>query len=518
MMAQLPRLIGLNVTVAVGSFLVVTLEASPQATGSEGTSESAAKVGKMPQWIIQVETANGKPLPKTTVVCIDPSTHAVLKGTTIQGGSERFQTDVHGRFSLPWNGTNVAVMVANDKGFSLAQGCDLIKSPAMVVRPWGRIEGRRINRGQPVVGQRLKYGLAMRFLVSEELQGTISVANEPVVTDSKGQFVFEFVPPVEIILLGMRRHPEKEFTILQLAEVEPGKTAQIEIATQGGTVVGHFELDPALAGGIDLLSFDGGLAPDMDMKKASLLPSIPKEFDTPERRAKWWRDWYQTDAGRQRVEMYSRLYRIEIHADNSFIADLVEPGKYWMSGDFGDMEGSAKRAAVVSEHVEIPQPGKDGENEPFDMGKATVKAVVNLNTGDVAPDFSFKILDGPPLKLSALRGKYVLLDFRATWAEPCIAEIPNLKATHDAFGKDGRFVMVSLSVDSDQGAPRRFARNQGIAWTEGFLGGWAWEEVKQSYGVYSIPAIFLIGPDGKVLATDLRGPKIKEAVAAALAH
>jgi hypothetical protein len=79
-------------------------------------------------------------------------------------------------------------------------------------------------------------------------------------------------------------------------------------------------------------------------------------------------------------------------------------------------------------------------------------------------------------------------------------------------------MMISLSLDSEQAAPRKYARNQGIAWTQGFLGDWSKDKVAQRYGVYGIPAIFLIGPDGKVLATNLRGAKIKVTVAAALAY
>jgi thiol-disulfide isomerase/thioredoxin len=464
---------------------------------------------------IQVEAADGKPQPNATVVCVAPSINAVLRGTTVEGGSERFQTDVEGRLSLPWNDTNVAVVVANDKGFSLAQSRDLINSPTMVVRPWSRIEGRRINGGQPVVGQRLKYRIAISFLVSEELKGTISVANRQVTTDSEGRFAFELVPPVDVLLYGMQKHPQKAFSALQWVEVEPGKTNRIEVATHGRTVVGQLELEPGLANRIDLTSLDIGLQPEIDMRNPALWPSIPKEFDTPERRAKWWRDWHHTEAGRQRLEMFSGLYGFEVHADGSFVADLIQPGKYWMTCN---VQENGKMTAVLREHVAIPQAGTNCENEPFHLGKATIKTAVNLKVGDLAPDFSAMSLDGKPLKLSGLRGKYVLLDFWATWCGPCIAETPHLRQTYDAFGKGAPLEMISLSLDADPAEPKKFARHEGMAWTQGFLGAWSNDKVTQDYGVHGIPAIFLIGPDGKVLATDLRGLRIKEAVALALAR
>ena len=97
--------------------------------------------------------------------------------------------------------------------------------------------------------------------------------------------------------------------------------------------------------------------------------------------------------------------------------------------------------------------------------------------GDVAPNIDAgarshgaRTLDGRPLKLEDFRGKFVLLDFWATWCGPCLSEIPHLQAVHQAFGRDPRFVLLSLSVDETIDAPRQFQAKRKLPWMQGFLG------------------------------------------------
>ena len=107
------------------------------------------------------------------------------------------------------------------------------------------------------------------------------------------------------------------------------------------------------------------------------------------------------------------------------------------------------------------------------------------------------------------------MDFWATWCGPCLAEMPALKDIQKTFGADPRFNLISLACDKNDELPRQYIRDNGLIWTHGFAGDLAMG-VGLSYKVRSIPATFLIGPDGRILAKNLRGAELNGAVRTAL--
>ncbi len=136
-----------------------------------------------------------------------------------------------------------------------------------------------------------------------------------------------------------------------------------------------------------------------------------------------------------------------------------------------------------------------------------------MKVGDSAPQFAEKTIDDKEVRLADLRGKVVLLDFWATWCAPCMAELPNLKTAHEKYAADGRLVIVGISLDSDAEAVRGFVRERGVPWAQIALGPAESNAVAKAYHVSGVPATFLIGEDGKVVARDVTGQALQDELA-----
>jgi peroxiredoxin len=139
----------------------------------------------------------------------------------------------------------------------------------------------------------------------------------------------------------------------------------------------------------------------------------------------------------------------------------------------------------------------------------------SMAVGKAFPDFKVNDTEGKELTLSSFKGKVVLIDFWATWCGPCMQEMPNVIAAYKKYHDKG-FDIIGISFDKDEAKFKGVIKAKGMVWRQYFDGkGWG-NLLGKKYGIRSIPATFLIGPDGKILGKNLRGSALEEAVAKAL--
>lgn len=133
---------------------------------------------------------------------------------------------------------------------------------------------------------------------------------------------------------------------------------------------------------------------------------------------------------------------------------------------------------------------------------ATLNNLEKIQPGNVAPDFTLETPDGDSLSLSDLRGKYVLVDFWASWCPDCRKSHPYLVDLYNRF-KDENFTMLGVSVDEDRTRWLEAIEKDGLIWPQGITrGGWQ-SEVPQTYAIRWIPTGILIGPDGVIIARSI---------------
>ena len=118
-------------------------------------------------------------------------------------------------------------------------------------------------------------------------------------------------------------------------------------------------------------------------------------------------------------------------------------------------------------------------------------------------DLKYTALDGTAVDLAGMRGKVVLVDFWATWCGPCVGEVPNVVAAYQKYHDQG-FEIVGVSLDQDKDAVTKFTQQHGMVWPQYFDGqGWG-NAISKRFGIDSIPAMWLVGKDGKLITTNAR--------------
>jgi thiol-disulfide isomerase/thioredoxin len=150
------------------------------------------------------------------------------------------------------------------------------------------------------------------------------------------------------------------------------------------------------------------------------------------------------------------------------------------------------------------------ENQVYQIEMAYEEFLASNGGGKVAPEIALKSPEGKVIKLSSLRGKYVLIDFWASWCGPCRKENPNVVRLYNKY-KDKGFTVYSVSLDKDAAAWKGAIASDGLVWPNHVSDLLHWNSPMPAlYGFQGIPYTVLVDKEGKIIATGLRGETLEQ--------
>jgi hypothetical protein len=216
-------------------------------------------------------------------------------------------------------------------------------------------------------------------------------------------------------------------------------------------------------------------------------------------------------------------YPLQIGEDGKFRLEDVLPGTYTMNLSIVAISGNNNvgfnmndvLASGRGEFTVAEMPGGRSD-DVLTVPPITLTMVPRVNVGDVAPDFGARTPDGKDIKLSDYKGKFILLNFFSDGLPADAAEIPALKTANAAFTGDDRFFMIAVDIGGSASELTKYAQASGINWQTATLTVSRGNSPMESFAIRQLPSIWLIGPDGKVVAKDLHGDAIKAALTTAL--
>ncbi|MFI5380702.1 MAG: M56 family metallopeptidase [Tepidisphaerales bacterium] len=469
-----------------------------------------------------IVSREGNPVEGAEVVLCSSRLRAYIRnGHNENGGFQTVMvlTNKGGQFTLPSPQENGWGIVAlHDSGMGIVENGSPAAIAQIKLQPWAVVKGTAKIGSRPAGGRTI--GLDPDYAYPH--WPSLVFFDYSARTNNEGQFRFERVPPGKLRVFRLISREIGGGSIKCSAaasteiEVKGGQTLEVGIGGGGRAVIGRLEMPRAFPR--DAVLGDSSIR----FKK----PPLPRFDGANVTRAQVAAAMaqYEESAEYQAYMRWNSSTALEMQADGvSFRMEDVEPGTYVLRGSFirpGVRHPAMDEpmATMQKEFTVEPIPGGQSD-EPLDLGKVEVRFSKLVEVGDMAPDFELMNLDGRMVKLSELHGRHVLLSFGSSGYPEMAQEVPILKRVHDTFGKDNRFAVISISFDHSFATTGEFVQKNDVRWNYISVGD----------GMLSIPDGFdgdrneestrsraracLIGPDGKVIAINLRGEDIEKVVA-----
>lgn len=414
--------------------------------------------------------------------------------STVTGGD--------GRFSFPSDPANHAVIVLNTAGYGQATVTELAAQPELTLQPWVRIEGVLREGTVPQANQTIHLSRT-RFGSKSQEQAYRTVHDTTTKTDANGHYAFPRVAPGDAWISWRKDGYDVQYRYFDL---QAGQSLVADIGGRGQAVTGR----AVLMDSDETVKFYGSVWPmtPHQMRRPPNWSQLP-----PEEQDALAAEWEQTpDAKFYNQERCPIDFRLD--ADGNFTVPDLPTGEYRVV--VATWTGAPVKSRMVSRgtgKIIVPAlPGGRSDAE-LDMGEVKVYYTAPLAPGDRAPLFETATLDGKPVKLADFSGRHVLLNFWHSAAPEAVEEMAVIKEVHSKWSGDKRFVLLGINIGSDVAQVREFATDHKISWTQCAIGKDI--DLPMRYRLRRLSSV-LIGPDGLILQSDLRGSAVTDALQEAL--
>ncbi|HTQ37863.1 MAG TPA: carboxypeptidase regulatory-like domain-containing protein [Pirellulales bacterium] len=444
-----------------------------------------------------VVMAESQPVAQAEVYFVGPEDAAFIEGTRMNPRLT-YAPDLHtktaadGKFELPSAGEAGRILVLHDNGYAIVPTNDFVDGQNIALIPWARIEGTCSLHG-------LKHANAV--VTAAPIRSTASTQSFDrlsfqliTTTDSQGHFVLEHVPHMPLQVAVRAAFGPAATKMIQ---PRPGQTTTVSLADDGPAVNGKVDLAPAIA----VKPPAPGTQFDTSTSWVRAIRVEPKPEPTAGVDVA---DW---EAQIKSVSDFAASDRLtiptafaDLQPDGSFTFDALAPGKYVLLVEIhGERppETCGWGLLLAKGHAEFTV-----SDQPLTLPTLLLMATSRPHAGDPAPQINSATADGQVVQLSDFRGKYVVLDFWAGWCAPCRAIQPALKVTAEKYKPQVAFVGLNFDYTTDKA--KQAIESIHSPWTQLLAGPWdANNTTLMAYGVEIIPSLWLIDPEGQVVARDL---------------
>jgi len=492
---------------------------------------------------------NGSPATGAQIYVVIPNRYLQFangKPSNQPKDSEWAVTDKDGTFSFKGllEDSSYKLVVIHNEGFAEVSKQQWLMDPNITLQKWGRVEGALYSGLKAAANQSVHFYSQDAQNNPEQLNYYYAIN---AITDDQGHFTIERVIPGRgaiarrIVSDSGRR---SSYGVFKRIEIAAGQTTNVDIGGGGRLVTGRLIKPDWVTDTTDIQNTYPRISPVQTQKTnpyeiyAGLEFPMPQRFDemTVAEVLKWYEQWIKSDksvAFRKEIEkrirdqgLENRNYNVIVEPDGSFRILDVLPGEYTLAGELrkADERGQPNyKESIVAEIKHTFTVGditEENQDIPVELGTVEFFPAAKLEPNKPVPDFNVRSLNGGTLNLTDFRGKYLLLTFYMITGEESLNEdMADLKRIQDDFAGDKRFEMMGLTKGEMPlyvYLAKKFLAEQGLTWQQGFIDGSNYELI-QTFKIQNWPHSLLIDPKGVLLANGLKGEKLYEAVAKALA-